>query len=257
MIITHHCRPPFIAPGGLFFEHKSMKEFELDARLAMCASFVREGHVLADVGTDHGYMTIRLLLDHRIPFAFAADIRPGPLSTARENARRFGVENQITFCLCDGLTHIPQNTVQDINIAGMGGEMILKILQDSPWACTEGMRLILQPMTMVPKLRRGLAELGMYISAERAVVAANRVYTVICAEKAHESIACTPLWEQMGALPVDCKESRIYAGRVVGGLRARSQGALHEGNREEATHLLKLASDIEYLYGVCEGGKEL
>lgn len=227
-----------------------MKEFELDARLAMCASFVREGHVLADVGTDHGYLPIRLLLDGRIPSAFAADIRPGPLSTARENARRFGVEDQIIFCLCNGLTHIPPETVQDITIAGMGGEMILKILRDSSWACEEGRRLILQPMTMVPKLRRGLAELGLYISAEKAVVAANRVYTVICAEKAQEPVACTPLWEQMGALPVDCEESRIYAGRVAGGLKARSRGALHEGNREEAARLLKLASDIEHLYGV-------
>lgn len=233
-----------------------MKEFELDARLAMCASFVREGHVLADVGTDHGYLPIRLLLDGRIPSAFAVDIRPGPLSTARENARRFGVEDQITFCLCDGLTHVPPETVQDITIAGMGGEMILKILRDSPWACEEGKRLILQPMTMVPKLRRGLADLGMYISAEKAVVAANRVYTVICAEKAQEPVVCTPLWEQMGALPVNCEESRIYAGRVAGGLKARSQGALHEGNREEAARLLKLASDIEHLYGVCEGGTE-
>lgn len=221
-----------------------MREFELDARLALCADFVREGRVLADVGTDHGYLPIRLLLDQRIPSAFAADIRPGPLSAAKENARRFGVAEKITFCLCDGLTGIPQNAACDVTIAGMGGEMILKILHDSPWACGEGMRLILQPMTMVPKLRRGLCELGMAITAEKAVVAANRVYTVICAEKAKEPVACTPLWEQMGALSPEYEETRLYAERITAGLLARSNGCLHEGKTEEARQLKNLADEI-------------
>ena len=167
-----------------------MREFTLDARLAACAAFVRPGSRLADVGTDHGYLPIRLLLDGVVPFAIASDVRPGPLSSAKENAERYGVSEQMDCRLCDGLSDVLPGEADDVTIAGMGGELILRILKEAPWACEDNMRLILQPMTMAPELRRGLLELGMDITREIAVSAAGRVYSVICAEKPAQPI-CT------------------------------------------------------------------
>ena len=49
--------------------------FRLDDRLSLCASFVREGISLADIGTDHGYLPIWLLVNKKIRYAVAADVR--------------------------------------------------------------------------------------------------------------------------------------------------------------------------------------
>ena len=61
--------------------------FQLGPRLALCASLVREGSTLCDVGTDHGYLPIWLLKTGKIPKALACDINPGPLEAARRTGR--------------------------------------------------------------------------------------------------------------------------------------------------------------------------
>ena len=111
-----------------------MREFELDARLALCADFVREGRVLADVGTDHGYLPIRLLLDQRIPSAFAADIRPGPLSAAKENARMNGLSNCTFWAgdvlkVIDELGEVPDLIVLDPPRDGVNPKALEKIIR--------------------------------------------------------------------------------------------------------------------------------
>ena len=61
--------------------------FQLGPRLALCASLVREGSTLCDVGTDHGYLPIWLLKTGKIPQALACDIHPGPLYPYLGNLR--------------------------------------------------------------------------------------------------------------------------------------------------------------------------
>ena len=57
--------------------------FSLDQRLSLCASFVREGVSVADIGTDHGYLPIWLLLNKKIKCAVASDVRSGPAERSR------------------------------------------------------------------------------------------------------------------------------------------------------------------------------
>ena len=106
---------------------------ELSPRLQAIAEQVPQGAHLADVGTDHGYLPVWLLRDGRINSAIAADLREGPLNRARETARRFNVEEQISFRLCDGLSAIRPEETDTVTIAGMGGETIISILEAAPW----------------------------------------------------------------------------------------------------------------------------
>ena len=94
-------------------------ELTLTPRLAAVARLVHQAAHLADVGTDHAYLPVRLLLDGRIEYAIAADLREGPLSRARETAARYGVEGRISFRLCDGLSGVGREEADTVAIAGM------------------------------------------------------------------------------------------------------------------------------------------
>ena len=128
--------------------------FKLPPRLAAIAALVPDGARLADVGTDHALLPIRLLLDGKIQSAVATDIRPGPLSRAKENAYAAGVQD-LSCVLCDGLTGVSPDSVDTVVIAGMGGENIAAIL------------------------RAALPSLGLMIRAERLVRDAGRLYSVL------------------------------------------------------------------------------
>ncbi|MBQ3792066.1 MAG: SAM-dependent methyltransferase, partial [Clostridia bacterium] len=124
------------------------KTMVLDERLAMMASLGREKVPLADIGTDHAYLPIRLLLNDPDRVAMATDIRPGPLEAARRNARLYGVEDRIDFRLADGFLGLPltEKGIRDIYLCGMGGETIAGILKASGKNLPEGTRFYLQPM---------------------------------------------------------------------------------------------------------------
>ena len=92
---------------------------ELTARLQAIADQVPHGAVFADIGTDHAYLPVWLLLNGRIHHAIAADLREGPLSRARETAEQHGVSSQMSFRLCNGLADIAPSEVDTIAIAGM------------------------------------------------------------------------------------------------------------------------------------------
>lgn len=162
---------------------------KLDPRLSAAAAFVRDGAVIADVGTDHGYIPISLLLSGKCPFAYATDVNRMPLERARENARRCGVDGRMVAVRSDGLRFIDELTsagderpIDDIVICGMGGELIARILDESKYVRRSDVGLIMQPMTMADKLRTFLAESGFRTLDERLVAAAGKTYAVIRAE---------------------------------------------------------------------------
>ena len=163
---------------------KTFKLPPLDERLSAAASLVRRGAVIADIGTDHGYIPISLLQEGKIQSAAASDIRPGPLNRAIANAEKYGVSEKIHFFLTDGLQNIPlaDLCITDIIICGMGGELISEILSACPYIQNENIRLILQPMSAVESLRKYLADNGFTIPEERLACSNRKLYQCIAAQ---------------------------------------------------------------------------
>ena len=159
-----------------------MENIKLNERLSTAVQFVREGSRLADVGTDHGYLPISLILEGRIPFAIAADINRGPLDKADENIRKYALDGKIKTVLCDGLRRVDKDKVDDVAIFGMGGELIVKIIDEAPWLKDTSKRLLLQPMTHPEKLRKYLADNGYRIIGEALSFDRGKIYQTICAE---------------------------------------------------------------------------
>ena len=175
--------------------------FQLDPRLALCASFVPEGARLADIGTDHGYLPIWLAKAGRIAHAVAADLRPGPLERARENVGKYRVGHVVELRLSDGLMAIGSHEADFIVIAGMGGEVIASILAGAPWLRETKARLALQPMTSAEDLRRYLAGHGFEIIEERPVLSQGRPYSVLLAAFTGKTEKEGILFPYLGKLP--------------------------------------------------------
>lgn len=154
-----------------------MRRPELSPRLRMAGDLIPAGARLADVGTDHAYLPAALLLEGKIPWAVAADLRPGPLDRARATVREYGLTGRVAFRLCDGLSGIEPDEVDAVAIAGMGGETIAAILSAAPW--TRSVPLILQPMSSMPDLRGWLGENGYRILEERLAREGDTLYTAL------------------------------------------------------------------------------
>ena len=159
-----------------------MEQIKINDRLLTAIPFVRHGKRFADIGTDHAYLPIYLMNRGIISRAIAADINQGPLDKAKENIIKYGFSNQITTVLCDGLSKIEPDSVDDIAIFGMGGELIVKIIDEASWTKACDKRLILQPMTHPEKLREYLAQNGFKILGETLSFDREKIYQTICAQ---------------------------------------------------------------------------
>lgn len=210
------------------------REFSTDERLSLCASFVREGTRLADIGTDHGYLPISLALEGKIESAVAADVREKPLKSAETNIKKFGVKNVKTV-LSDGLKEISPEDAYDIVIAGMGGELIASIIENAPWICEGNRRLILQPMTRADSLRSFLCKNGFCIVAEKACVSAKKVYSVIVSEYDGKTRECSSAFKYLGLLAGESGAERdMYIESVVRKLKKKICGLKKSGKSDEA-----------------------
>lgn len=175
-----------------------MRGPELSPRLRMVGELVPAGARLADVGTDHAYLPAALILEGKIPWAIAADLRQGPLDRARTTVREYGLTGKVAFRLCDGLSGIRPGEVDAVAVAGMGGETIAAILAAAPWTREEGLPLILQPMSSFPDLRGWLQRSGFSIEEERLAREGDTLYTALLVRAG-----------EMGSLP----PAELWAGK--------------------------------------------
>ncbi len=148
----------------------------LSKRLQRIADYIRPGSRIIDVGTDHAYIPIWLLLNQIAVEATATDIRSGPLERARQDAERYGVADRLKLTQCDGLLPFRSDDADTIIIAGMGGETIAGILDASPWALQK--RLILQPQTKQDELRTYLGAHACSIADASLVDDTGRIYLI-------------------------------------------------------------------------------
>ena len=150
----------------------------LSSRLQVCAGFVARGDRVADIGCDHGYLSIYLLKNGIASSVIASDINEGPLQSAMHNARKFGVHENISFYQSDGARNIPRE-FDTLICAGMGGDTMVHILENAPWLKNAQYRLVLQCQSKTPLLRRYLSENGWRITEESVLRDGKFLYTVM------------------------------------------------------------------------------
>ncbi len=193
-----------------------MIELGLDARLMSAVSFVRQGAVFADIGTDHAYLPIFLLKSGVIKHAVCADVNKGPLSLAVSNARESGLDPSLfTFKLTDGALGMEREGITDYAICGMGGELIAHIIASAPHLHNTGIRLILQPMTKQAHLRRYLYEAGFCIVGEKYSFSEGKYYLTLAAEYCGKTRVISDTEAELGLMP-ESEDNPYAIGYFVG-----------------------------------------
>lgn len=142
---------------------------ELSKRLQAVADLVTASETIADIGTDHGYIPIHLIESGRCKKVIALDINRGPLDRAEEHIRESKLAEQIETRLSDGAAVLEPGEVQAMIIAGMGGGLVIHILEAGEAVCRQAKEVILQPQSEIHKVRQFL-NAGHYKTVEENMV---------------------------------------------------------------------------------------
>ena len=208
---------------------------KLSERLELVLSFVEPGESAADVGTDHGHVPVELVRRTIVKKAVAMDVRKGPLSRATENIALAGLADKIETRLSDGVAKLLPGEADSVVIAGMGGELIIKILENGRHMWDSVKQWVLSPQSEIFKVRRWLFENGFVIRKEDMVLEDGKFYTVmdVRREKDADSEGKTvdPDVSDTGRLPGDGKDAAGLQGK------------------KEQTEELSLSEDSRMLYG--------
>ncbi len=154
----------------------------IDARISAIINFVPEKSRVADIGADHGYLSIELARSGRASFVVASDKNSGPLDAAKKNIAAAGLENVIEIRLGEGLKVLREGEVDTICIAGMGGALIVEILAAAPEILATAENLILQPMNAAEKVRAWLSANSWFCETALAE-AGGIIYEILSAKK--------------------------------------------------------------------------
>ena len=158
----------------------------LSKRLKAVADMVTRDKIVADIGTDHGYVPIYLVKNNICNKVYAMDINAGPLKIADKNISQEGLEKNITTVLSDGMNQLSDYMAETVIIAGMGGNLIVDIL--SKGEKIKGVEeLILSPHKRVDLVRKYLNRNHWKIIQEDMVADAGKYYTIIKAHRGDDS----------------------------------------------------------------------
>lgn len=198
----------------------------ISTRLALASSFVRQGALLADVGTDHAHLPIYLVKSGKIAAAVAADIAKGPLLRAEQNVRLHGLSGAITTVLSDGLKNVMGYHPTDITICGMGGETVMQIISDCPAVKDPAIRLICQPQSVIPEFREFILREGFNIIDEGICYDRGKFYVCICAEFDGVSRKYSPVELILGQKNIEKADKILsdYAKHVYNALKKKRDG---------------------------------
>lgn len=198
----------------------------ISSRLSACAAMLPKNCRAADIGADHGYLAIYLLKEGLAQSVVAADLREQPLAKARRNARRFGVEQNITFRCTDGLCGIAPDAIDSVVCAGMGGDCIIHILQNAPWLKDARYTLVLQPQSAGQALRAYLAAEGFALERETLARDGRFYYTILRARFTGERRTLSPGRQYVSPqlLKSGSEHLPAYLARIENALRTTVSG---------------------------------
>ncbi len=158
-----------------------MSEIKLSKRMQTVADMV-EGAVVADIGCDHAFVSIHLVQSGKAKKVIAMDVKKGPVNIAKSNITTYGLDKYIEVRLSNGFDSLNVGEADCAVIAGMGGILMVNILEKGIGHINSGINLVLQPQSDIYLVRKFLSEYGYSIADEEMLIEDDKYYTVIKAK---------------------------------------------------------------------------
>ncbi|MBQ2120494.1 MAG: SAM-dependent methyltransferase [Peptococcaceae bacterium] len=166
---------------------------KLSQRLQAIADFVPQGARVADVGTDHGFLPCYLAQNNQAVKVYACDINAQPLALAQKNVADYNVGEIVSTRLGNGLAVIEPGEVDVVTIAGMGGSLMIEILDAAPLVVDKLNRIILQPNVGAEAVRIWAEKNRWHIVEEQLVRENDRFSVIIAMEPGRSLNSMTPV----------------------------------------------------------------
>ncbi len=151
-------------------------------RLERLAKYIPDGACVLDVGCDHAFLDIYLTLENRGIVAIASDIHEGPIEKAKENIRKYHLEDKIETRVGPGIETIDER-VDTVVISGMGGRTIVGILKYQRSLLKRVERLILSPNNYTEEVRKEVWKLGYFLEQEELIEDRHFIYPILVFRK--------------------------------------------------------------------------
>ena len=130
----------------------------------MAASMTGKCSLVADIGSDHAYLPVSLILSGNALRAIVTDLRQGPLENSRRTAQKYGLVEKMSFSRGSGFGALDGYERPDvITVCGMGGELIKSFIGERP-DIARGSVLVLQPMNNAGMLEKYLRQQGYSVT---------------------------------------------------------------------------------------------
>ena len=232
---------------------------KLSDRLQTIASLVPAGSLPADIGTDHAFLPIYLVSEGICPRALAMDVKEGPLSRAREHIAQAELTEVIETRLSDGIAALEPGEADTLILAGMGGDLSMRILEEGRDKLRSIPNLVFSPQSHVPQVRRYLHHLGYEITDEKLAEEDGKFYFAIQAkrgenrpvgyERAVEYLFGAPLLARKDpALRRYLEAETRRVGRIRESLCAEGEKEMTPQNRARLCEVIQYSEQIAEAY---------
>ncbi|MDE7028685.1 MAG: class I SAM-dependent methyltransferase [Lachnospiraceae bacterium] len=213
----------------------------LSDRMRAVAGLVQPCRSIADIGCDHGYVAMELVRNRVCRHVIAMDVNSGPLDRAKSNIADYDMQEYIETRLSDGVSALRADEVEGIICAGMGGRLIISILEQGRAIISRMRQVVLQPQSELSEVRSYLRDKGYLIEQEDIIYEDGKYYPMM---RALPGAFGKLEWQISGNLEQKCRKNGLY----VNGIQACSQPVqISEISREEAQRLTR----VQDTYGPC------
>lgn len=152
---------------------------QLSDRLNAVLNLVVPCDCVADVGCDHGFISIEMINRGIAGRVIAMDVRSGPLSRAQEHIEQSNLQKKIDTRLSDGVDKLKNNEASAVVIAGMGGNLVIHIISAGIGKISKMEQCILQPQSEIEKVRKFLRDNDFKIVAEDMILEDGKYYPMM------------------------------------------------------------------------------
>lgn len=171
---------------------------QLSKRLQAVAAMVPDGKTIVDIGTDHAQLLISLVQQQKITRAIGIELTDGPFANACRQLVRHNCRDRVEIRQGDGLQPLRPGEAELAVISGLGGNAIVRILEESPEVAATLRHMIIQPMGQVGEVRAWLGRQGWRIEKEELIREGGHFYVIISAIPTGTAISLTDLELEIG-----------------------------------------------------------